>query len=270
MKEDLIITPTTLPPEKTKIDATQYDTDKSVNDHYLRVYADLLQGRTQDNLAIMELGVFKAGSLYMWRDYLPNSTIVGLDISPVEISDETGRIHFYQGEQQDAELLDRIQRESAPEGFDLIVDDASHVGEFTRLSFWHLYENHLRPGGIYVIEDWGCSYWKNYPDGRYYDPKPVKPSLRETFFKRLQNSSIAKVVPPLSRAASWGRYHLVRRRFPSHDYGMVGFVKQLVDECGIGDITHPEYGRGTPSTSRIASMTIQHGMVIIKKPMSHQ
>ena len=25
---------------------------------------------------------------------------------------------------------------------------------------------HLRPGGLYIIEDWGCGYWPAWPDGQ--------------------------------------------------------------------------------------------------------
>jgi hypothetical protein len=43
----------------------------------------------------------------------------------------------------------------APEGFDIIIDDASHIGELTKTAFWHLFDNHLKPNGLYAIEDWG-------------------------------------------------------------------------------------------------------------------
>src|SRR5438309_8699047 len=52
--------------------------------------------------------------------------------------------------------------ETAPEGFDVIIDDCSHIGELTRISFWHLFEHHLKPGGLYVIEDWSTGYWDSW------------------------------------------------------------------------------------------------------------
>lgn len=37
---------------------------------------------------------------------------------------------------------------------------------------------------------------------------------------------------PLRKLVGWMRWNLVRRRFHGHDRGMVGFVKELIDECG--------------------------------------
>jgi len=59
-----------------------------------------------------------------------------------------------------------VRSETAPEGFDIIIDDCSHIGEFTAVSFWHLFDRHLKPGGLYVIEDWGTGYMRGTPDGR--------------------------------------------------------------------------------------------------------
>jgi hypothetical protein len=54
---------------------------------------------------------------------------------------------------------------------------------------------------------------------------------------------------------------------PSHDYGMVGFVKQLVDECGMADITAPGRGGLSPAKpSTIEKLRISTGHVFIYKP----
>ena len=260
-------TPATSPEDvsSANLDATPYATDKAANDHYLQVYDRLLADRRFEQLSLLELGVFRAGSMYMWRDYLPNSTIVGLDIAPVDIEDDSGRVHVVQGEQQDTDLLDRVGAELAPDGFDIIIDDASHVGEFTRLSFWHLFQHHLKPGGIYVIEDWGCGYWNAYPDGKTFRPPPVRASWRESVLAKLQHHPTASQIPVVKKLAGWARYNLVRRRFPSHDYGIVGFIKQLIDECGMGDITHQEYGSRECVPSKFESLEIRHGQAVIVK-----
>ncbi len=130
--------------------AQQYDTDRAVHVHYLRNYEEHFVALIERDVRVLELGVRTGGSLLLWRDYFPRGLIVGLDINPVSIEDESGRIRLYQGGQQDTQLLDRLGAETAPDGFDLIIDDCSHIGVLSRVSFWHLFENHL----TYVRMTW--------------------------------------------------------------------------------------------------------------------
>ena len=58
------------------------------------------------------------------------------------------------------------QAELLRDGFDIIIDDASHIGELTKATFWHLFDRHLKPGGLYAIEDWGTGYLDDFPDGK--------------------------------------------------------------------------------------------------------
>jgi hypothetical protein len=46
---------------------------------------------------------------------------------------------------------------------------------------------------------------------------------------------------------------------------MVGFIKQLMDECGMGDITLPNYGIEPFRASRFLRMVLSHGQVFIAK-----
>ncbi|MGI8835645.1 MAG: hypothetical protein ACR2H4_03285, partial [Pyrinomonadaceae bacterium] len=109
-------------PAVRKIDPANYDTDKADHAHYLRNYEDYFQPLLARDLKLLELGVYKGGSLLLWRDYFPQGLIVGLDLQQVHLDDPTGRIRIYQGMQQDTQLLDRIARENAPDGFDVIID----------------------------------------------------------------------------------------------------------------------------------------------------
>ena len=249
------------------INAAGYDSDKSENLHYLRNYEECFEHLAGKEIRLLELGVDKGGSLLLWHDYFERGIIVGVDMNPIHIEDPTGRIRSYQGLQQDTALLDRIAREQAPEGFDIIIDDCSHIGELTRISFWHLFEKHLKPGGIYAIEDWGTGYWGSWIDGKRYRPKAkdlccqLGHSIRSSVHRLLDNAAFRRL-PVLS---TWVRSHKYERRIRSHDYGMVGFVKELIDECGMGDITHPKWGTAPQQSSRICRMQISHGHVIVFK-----
>jgi len=251
-----------------KIDPTRYDTDKPGLTAYFENYERLFGPIAEEKIALLELGVKRGGSLKIWRDYFTNGTIVGLDISPVHLEDDTGRIHVYQGMQQDMQLLDRIAAQRAPDGFDVVIDDCAHIGEFSAISFWHLFEHHLKPGGMYVIEDWGTGYWQKWPDGKRYrinlDPSSFRSRLRP-LVERLLARPAVKSRPELFRLVGAAMNHLVRKKFPTHQYGMVGFIKQLVDECAAANISDLEWGTPPFRTSKIHSLQISLGQVVVVK-----
>ena len=245
------------------------DTDKP--EGYLRLYEKEFAAISNGEVKVLELGVLTGGSLFMWRDYFSRGPVVGLDVNAVEINDPTGRIHVYQGYQQDTALLTRIAQEQAPDGFDVIVDDGSHIGELTATSFCHLFKHHLKPSGIYAIEDWGTGYWGRhsyYPDGRRFrgDGEVIESvgrgSLLERGLRWLSKRRMVKRTERLQRFLSFYQY---ASHFSSHEYGMPGFIKQLVDECGVYDITDPSYGNPPQRPSRISRMVVSAGLVIVFK-----
>jgi SAM-dependent methyltransferase len=255
---------------KRTLDASGYDTDKAAHTHYLRNYEEYFRPLLERDIRLLELGVLHGGSLLLWRDYFARGLVVGLDINPVHIEDPTGRIRIYQGGQQDTELLDRIARECAPEGFDVIIDDCSHVGHLARASFWHLFDKHLKPGGLYVIEDWGTGYWDFWPDGiRYRGPAARPPgTLRHRLSRalaRMLSSDAARRIPLARPLASRAKRALQRGQFRGHDFGMVGFVKELIDECGMADITHPAYGISPQRPSKIRELRISPSHLFVLK-----
>lgn len=203
-----------------KLEAHLYNTDKSQD--YLDKYDSFFQPLGDKQIVLLEIGVDKGGSLLLWRDYFQKGKIVGIDINDIVIDDATGRITVFQGAQQDVKFLQTVAENTAPDGFDIIIDDASHIGELTNTTFWYLFENHLKPGGLYIIEDWGTGYWGSWPDGEEYK----------------------------------GNNHIA---------GMVGFVKELVDECAMADITKPGKSKLPFRESKIELMQISFGQVFIKK-----
>ena len=58
-----------------------------------------------------------------------------------------------------------VQKEFGASPLDVVIDDASHLYKTTRRTFEIAFPL-LRPGGLYVIEDWGWAHWpgsKLYP-----------------------------------------------------------------------------------------------------------
>jgi hypothetical protein len=223
-----------------------YDTDKIENPDYLRNYEEFFGALTGKEIRLLELGIHRGGSLELWRDYFQKGIIVGLDTEPVALHDRSGRIQIYQGAQQDLVLLDRIRKETAPEGFDLIIDDCSHIGVLSRISFWHLFNNHLKSGGIYVIEDWGTGYWDTWVDGvcyrsnsKYYSRYPYRVASMLT---KIQMHEISRRIRIVRWFLAHAKSAVLRGQWHSHDFGMVGMIKELIDELGMKDITNPEFG----------------------------
>jgi hypothetical protein len=226
-----------------ELDLDAYDTDK-IKLRYLEAYDPILAPWTSKNIKLLEVGVREGGSLKLWRDYFPRGTIIGIDRKLPKRFEAGQRVQVFQGNQADRTFLSKVAERTAPDGFDIIIDDASHIGELSKKTFWHLFDHHLKPGGLYAIEDWGTGYLDDFPDGRKFQPK------------RSFRAGVRSFLP-----------RMVRRKmkvpFPCHSYGMVGFVKELVDEQGMGNIA---LGReGGFRLSKFENLLITQGIVFVTK-----
>lgn len=123
---------------------------------FLGVYHRYFENLRNKNINFLELGILNGSSLKVWENYFENANIVGLDIDPSKSRYETDKTKVYIGSQSDKNLIDRIKNDY-PDGFDVILDDASHINELTIESFNLLFP-HLKRGGYYIIEDTHCTY----------------------------------------------------------------------------------------------------------------
>lgn len=150
------------PSERGKSDSEQFVLVKT--DSMLDFYRDLAQHKPKE---IMEVGMYEGGSL-VWMDQLYKPTkLVGLDVrtDPIVALEEyrANRPHIrtYYGRYQQHEGTLAAAQKNFPTGIDLVIDDASHLYEFTKQTFCMLFPM-VRPGGHYVIEDWTWSHRKAY------------------------------------------------------------------------------------------------------------
>lgn len=171
------------------------------------LYEDYLPPFREKPIRMLELGVHKGVSAKVFSRYFSNGLIVAIDIAlpPVEQRDFPN-LHLIECDQTDGARLMNICDRFAPDGFDIIIDDASHIGAFSLASYQVLFP-YLKPHGLYFIEDWTTGYMDTakWGDG-------ALPSA-------LQLIDHNGVFP---------------RRILSHDYGMVGFVKALIDDLPLG------------------------------------
>jgi hypothetical protein len=227
-----------------QLNLASYNTDK-VTHRYLDVYDPILLPWVGKEIKLLEIGIHKGGSLQLWRDYFPLGIIIGIDLKLPKHFIPGERIQVFEGSQSDEQFLSYVANKTAPEGFDIIIDDASHIGDLTRRAFWHLFDHHLKPGGLYVIEDWGTGYWDDFPDGKGLNLK--KPLASP--------SSVATTAAPKEN---------IKVPFPCHSYGMVGFVKELVDEQGAASITMKQ-PVGDRRASKFKSVHITPFIVFVHK-----
>jgi len=142
-------------------------TDKSsLNHDYLRHYERILGHLRHEPITLLEIGVFRGGSLRMWEDYMTAARIVGVDIVPECIQYAGGRREIEIGSQADRNFLNELGRRRSPH---VIIDDGSHMADHVILTFRTLFP-HLRPGGIYIVEDLhfhagpGATHWRGATD----------------------------------------------------------------------------------------------------------
>jgi SAM-dependent methyltransferase len=128
---------------------------------------------------IVDLGIYRGGSIALYNALFSPKRIVGVDLIDKRVSaldkyvsthSLTDRIKLYYGtDQGDHAALSMIMGDNfGEEALDLVIDDASHMYQHTKASFNELFPR-LRPGGVYVIEDWGWAHWDNpYYQGSHH------------------------------------------------------------------------------------------------------
>lgn len=200
----------------------------AIYDRYFDAFSDRA-------ITLLELGVYSGESLKVWASYFPRGTIIGVDIMENR-ADLSGypNIIFERGDQADSDRLKDILLRHAAHGLDIILDDASHIGHNSAASYATLFPC-LKPGGLYIIEDWGTGYFDDWPDGNH--------------FQRFRSEAVDGQII---------------KRIPSHDFGMVGFVKSLVDQVA-GDNIKPLLTAAPTRPDTMSFMHFYKEMVIIKK-----
>jgi SAM-dependent methyltransferase len=148
---------------------TETKTDEFVLVKSRRLVEDLVEHAPKKAKNILDLGICKGGSIALCNELFSPKRLVGVDkrSERVDLLDKYAakqsfpdaiRLH-YDTFQDDPEALSSILRDDfRDEPLDLVVDDCSHMYEPTRVSLNYLFPR-LRPGGVYVIEDWGWAHW---------------------------------------------------------------------------------------------------------------
>ena len=146
---------------------------------YITEYDRLFSIYRDQPVRMLEIGIQNGGSLEIWSKYFHNGMkFIGADINPGCFS-----LHFDNDKifvvvdnvNTDAAQAEILQHSAE---FDIVIDDGSHASSDIIKSFSR-YFSRIVDGGIFVVEDLHCSYWKEFEGGLY------EPYSSIAFFKRL-------------------------------------------------------------------------------------
>lgn len=131
--------------------------------HYIQYYDRYFSCFRHSPVRLLEIGVFRGGSLGMWRKYFGGESIIfGIDSDPscADLNGLAGQVRI--GSQDDPDFLREVVREMG--GVDIVLDDGSHQTKHQIESFKILFPE-MSEGGVYMVEDLHTSYWRGYGGG---------------------------------------------------------------------------------------------------------
>lgn len=133
---------------------TKHHCDKSTKHKYHEVYGPEFDPIRDDQLNLLEVGIFRGESFRAWVDYFPNSTIYGIDIftriQPSDIEDILGheRVRWAKANS----LITKIEDVFPGVEFDIVIDDGMHTPRANMLTFKNAIGS-VKKTGAYYVED---------------------------------------------------------------------------------------------------------------------
>jgi hypothetical protein len=190
------------------------------SDSFWEIYQEVFLSLSFSPKSILEIGTNKGVSAKILSLVYPQAKIMTFDTIDYGVDfNSFPNITFIQ--ESPIDYLTNQKFTKLP-NFDLIMDDASHIAVDSANFFSQLFPM-LNSKGIYAIEDWGTGYWSEWPDGQDYS-------------STIDISMDQKI------------YH-------SHNFGLVGFVKSLVD------LVHESAKYKTETKSKLRELIIRDGIV---------
>lgn len=121
---------------------------------YTPVYWELFKDLRDKPITLLEIGVSEGYSINMWHEFFPHGSIIGWDIRNDYWTEAvcSSRIHLQKVDQSDPGQMFKVWTELGKPEFDIIIDDGSHRFEDQVITLGIMLP-HLKPNGIYVVED---------------------------------------------------------------------------------------------------------------------
>jgi hypothetical protein len=128
--------------------------------HYFEIYERFLAPHRDRPISLLEIGVYRGGSLRMWRRYFGEAArIYGLDIDPRCAEHAKHGARVFIGDQADRRFLQQLKTEVG--ALDFVIDDGGHTASQQITAFEELYPVTRH---AYIVEDTHTSYWPRYMD----------------------------------------------------------------------------------------------------------
>lgn len=132
-----------------------YGTDKATAHSYGPVY-EALKRLMPEPKSIVEVGVWRGGSLLLWQDVFPTARVVGIDCNnsvPQSMLErfDSERTKFVVGNGYEEAIAERAAN-LVGGTIDIVIDDGPHTLE-SQQRFLDLYLPLLSAGGVAIIED---------------------------------------------------------------------------------------------------------------------
>ena len=130
----------------------EHQSDKGDKHSYINEYYDPYFSPLKNKIKkICEIGILKGSSMKLWYNFFTNAEIHGVDkkLRWFEYDHKTylDRCRLHIGRSDEANTWKKI-----PKDFDIIIDDGHHEYQ-TQADTFKIAWEHLKPEGIYVIED---------------------------------------------------------------------------------------------------------------------
>lgn len=129
-------------------------TDKNTVHSYLPLYQEILISKKETAKHVLEVGIYKGGSIKLWNDFFTNATVYGLDVMNSD--------HVWDGIKNNDKIIlhtstdaynqDFFNTHISNKNFDFMLDDGPHSLESMK-QFIKLYSQVMTDDGVLIIED---------------------------------------------------------------------------------------------------------------------
>ncbi len=133
-------------------------TDKNTDHSYADVYEEYFGPIKKSAKNILEIGIYKGGSILTWYEYFTNADIIGVDVNPTLVAtafpNEDNRVTLVYKNAYSEKTVEFLSHRR----YDVIIDDGPHSLE-SMIFFVKNYTNLLSDEGIIIVEDIQSPEW---------------------------------------------------------------------------------------------------------------